>query len=228
MSENFDKAHALFAQEDFPTRKKRARAIMRELRKEFPTLETALLHRNPFELLIATILSAQSTDEQVNKATPALFASYPDAPSLAAAPASHVEELIHSTGFYKNKAKSIQACARKLVDEYNGVVPSSMETLTELPGVGRKTANVVLGNAFGIPGLPVDTHVIRLSNRLALTTSDKPEQIEHELCAMIPAKDWTDASHLLIFFGRKICNARKPKCDECRLEARCPSSRLRD
>ncbi len=223
MSDAFEQAKAYYKSERPAARTRRARAIVRTLLEEFPDPKCALIHRNPFELLISTILSAQSTDEQVNRATPALFAAYPDAPSLAAAPIEHVMELIRSTGFFNNKAKSITACAKELVIRFGGAVPPAMEELITLPGVGRKTANVVLGNAFDIPGLPVDTHVRRIANLLALTVSDNPEIIEQELCAMLPREQWTDASHVIIFHGRKTCIARRPKCAECPIAVKCPS-----
>jgi endonuclease III len=227
LSKQFPAARTYYERERPASRTRRARSIIKDLFTEFPDPACALLHTNPFELLISTILSAQSTDQQVNKVTPLLFKEYPSAEALAEAPMEHVMELIHSTGFYKNKAKSIINCSAELVQKYDAKVPTSMNELVALPGVGRKTANVVLGNAFGIPGLPVDTHVNRISNLLALTVSDKPEVIEKELCAMIPESNWTDASHLLILHGRKTCIARRPQCISCIIEHRCPSSTLK-
>ncbi|MAT38961.1 MAG: endonuclease III [Ectothiorhodospiraceae bacterium] len=226
MSEKFAASRKFYESESATARKRRARAVIKELYKEFPQPECALLHKNPFQLLIATILSAQSTDEQVNKITPKLFAEYPDAGSMSHAPMEHLIELIRTTGFFNNKAKNIKACASALIDDHGGKVPQDMDALTALPGVGRKTANVVLGNAFDIPGLPVDTHVKRIANLLALTDSEDPEKIEQQLCAMLPEEDWTDASHLLILHGRKTCIARRPQCEECRIERKCPGSRL--
>jgi len=181
------------------------------------------VHDSPLELLVATILSAQCTDVRVNMVTPKLYARYPTAAALAAAPLRDIERIIQSTGFFRNKARNIQACCRKLVAEHGGEVPRTMEELVELPGVGRKTANVVLGTAFGIAtGVVVDTHVMRLSRRLGLTTHKDPIKIERDLMEQLPKRQWIDFSHRLIHHGRRICAARKPLCEECPLETICP------
>lgn len=201
--------------------------ILRLLHAEHPDATCALDHRNALELLIATILSAQCTDERVNKVTPALFARYPDAQALADADREALEEMVRSTGFYRNKAKNIQAASRRIVAEYDGQVPDNMADLLTLPGVARKTANVVLGTAYHIAdGIVVDTHVRRLAQRLALTTHDDPEKIERDLVAITPQDEWIDLSHLLIFHGRRVCDARKPNCAGCVLRQLCPSSQV--
>jgi len=201
-------------------------AIVRLLRVEYPDATCALDHHNALQLLIATILSAQCTDERVNKVTPALFARYPDAQTLAGADREELEEIVRSTGFYRNKAKNIQEACRRIVAEYGGQVPDSMAELLTLPGVARKTANVVLGTAYHLAdGIVVDTHVKRLSQRLGLTTHDDPEKIERDLMAITLQDDWIDLSHLLIFHGRRICDARKPNCASCVIRPLCPSSR---
>ncbi len=202
----------------------RARETDARLRVEYPDAVCALNHRNPYELLVATILSAQCTDERVNMVTPALFAAYPTARDLAQADPARVEELIKSTGFYRNKTKSLLGMAAALVDRYQGEVPSAMKDLVTVPGVGRKTANVVRSVAMGLPGLPVDTHVGRLARRLALTTETDPVKVELELNAMIPAAARGDFGLRLILHGRAVCVARKPRCDECVLNDFCPSS----
>jgi len=204
-------------------RRKRIRTVLSILRNEFPQPSCALLHENPLQLLIATILSAQCTDARVNKVTPDLFAKYPDVGALASAPLSSLMEIIRSTGFFRNKAVNIHQCAQAIQKKHDGKIPRTMDELVALPGVGRKTANVVLGTAFGIPGLPVDTHVKRISNLLGFTDSENPEKIEQQLCAIIPKKDWIDASHLFILHGRKTCIARRPKCWQCTIQKRCPS-----
>lgn len=197
--------------------------VARRLRQAYPDARCALHFSNPLELLIATILSAQCTDKQVNIVTPELFKKYPTAAALAAAPLANIERIIQSTGFFRNKAKNIQACCRKLVDEYGGEVPQSLDVLVTLPGVGRKTANVVLGTAFGIPsGVVVDTHVARITQRLGLTSEKDPIKIERDLMAQLPKREWIDFSHEMIHHGRQICIARRPKCDECPLEPLCP------
>ena len=212
------------ARESKANRKKRTEEIIRRLRIEHPDAHCALDHRNAYELLVATILSAQCTDERVNQVTPALFAKHPDARSLAAEEQETLELLIKPTGFFRNKAKSLLGMARAVVERHGGEVPKTMEELHDLPGVGRKTANVVLGNAFGIDeGIVVDTHVRRVSQRLGLTKQDDPEKIEQELMELVPREDWTDFSHLLIFHGRRICEARKPKHDQCALCELCPT-----
>ena len=192
------------------------------LERTYPAAITALDFHSPLQLLIATILSAQCTDARVNRVTPHLFAKYPDAGSLAAAPQADLEEVIRSTGFYRNKAKAIRACTADIVAKFGGEVPRTMEELTSLHGVGRKTANVVLGNAFGIPGLVVDTHVTRVSNRLGFTRETDAVKIEHELMPIVPREKWTLFSHWLILHGRAICIARKPACSKCPLLPHCP------
>jgi endonuclease-3 len=203
-----------------------AREVLRRLKKAYPDATCALEHRTPFELLVATILSAQCTDVRVNMVTPALFATYPTARSLAEADQADVEELIRSTGFFRNKARNLIGMARALVERHGGEVPADMEALRVLPGVGRKTANVVLGNAFGMNvGVTVDTHVARLTKLLGLTRHTDPIKIERDLMDLVPRKDWTLVSHLLIWHGRQVCIARRPRCDECVLRHGCPSAR---
>jgi endonuclease-3 len=198
---------------------------MRILRKEFPRAVTALTHADPFQLLIATILSAQCTDERVNKVTPGLFARYPTPRDFVKADVHEIEAEIKSTGFFRMKAKNIQGCSQALVDRFGGKVPETLEELVTLPGVGRKTANVVLGQAFGIvSGVVVDTHVDRLSQRLGLTSQKTPEKIEQDLMVVFPKKEWIDVGSILILHGRKTCNARKPKCGVCSLNGLCPSA----
>jgi endonuclease-3 len=201
----------------------RAREVARRLAEAYPLARCALVHRNPFELLIATILSAQCTDERVNQVTRELFAKYPTPQALAAVPVPQLEKLIQSTGFYRNKARNIHACCQKLVQEHGGKVPADMDKLVQLPGVGRKTANVVLGTAFGIPsGIVVDTHVARIVRRLGLTRHKDPVKIEQDLMQQLPPQQWIDFSHRLIWHGRKVCKARRPLCDQCVLAAICP------
>jgi len=203
--------------------RQRVENIIKVLKNTYPDAKIPLTHRNPLELLIATILSAQCTDERVNKVTPELFKRYKTAKDLAAARQRDVEEIIRSTGFYKNKAKNIIACAKMIEEKYGGKVPSTMEELTSLPGVGRKTANVVLGGSFGVPGIVVDTHVKRLAGRLGLTKEKDPEKIEMDLMRIVPEEEWSRFSLLLIFHGRNVCMARRPKCRECRIAVYCPS-----
>jgi endonuclease III len=203
----------------------RIRPILAKLKTAYPEAAIPLKHRNPFELLVATILSAQCTDERVNQVTPALFKRYPDARALASATPSDLEALIRSTGFYHNKAKSLLGMSRLLADRFGGQVPRRMEDLLELPGVARKTANVVLGGAFGISvGVVVDTHVKRLAQRLGLTRQNEPEKIERELMELVPAAEWYSFSLRLIYHGRRVCKARKPNCAGCTLSALCPSA----
>jgi endonuclease-3 len=203
--------------------KKRARQIAALLNSEYPAAECALVHDTPFELLIATILSAQCTDERVNIVTKSLFAKYATPAALAAVPISRLEKLIQSTGFFRNKAKNIHACCLKLVEDHGGKVPAEMDKLVALPGVGRKTANVVLGTAFGIAtGVVVDTHVTRLSQRLGLTEQEDAVKIERDLIEQLPQEEWIDFSHRLIWHGRRVCKARKPLCGSCVLEKICP------
>lgn len=198
-------------------KKEKARRILDILEKEFPHPGTALKFSNPLELLIATILSAQCTDERVNMTTPALFKKYRSARAYAGARPGELEKAVSSINFYRNKTRSIQNCCRKIVKDFGEVVPSSVEELTTLPGVGRKTANIVLGNAFGKDALAVDTHVKRVSRRLGLATSDDPDEIEEELCGIIPRKRWTKTTHLFILHGRKTCKAKNPLCESCPL-----------
>jgi endonuclease-3 len=200
----------------------RVRAVIEQLQELYPDAKCALDFRSPLELLVATILSAQCTDERVNKVTPALFAAYPDAAALAAADAAALEKTIHSTGFFRNKAKSIREASADIVAKHGGQVPRTLEELTALRGVGRKTANVVLGNAYGIPGVVVDTHVTRLSHRLGLTNETDPVKIEFALMPLVPKERWTLFSHWLILHGRAVCNARKPLCSKCPLSPHCP------
>ena len=196
------------------------RRIIRTLAKQHPNADTELHYRNAFELLAATILSAQSTDERVNMVTPALFKRYPDARALAAAKTSDLEKLILSTGFFRQKAKSLIGMAQQLVDEHGGEVPADMDKLTEWAGVGRKTANVVLGHALGVPGLPVDRHVLRVSNRIGIADGDDPVKVEGQLCGALPADIWTLASDVQILHGRSICRP-KPLCPECSVRKDC-------
>ena len=204
-------------------RKNQARKVAELLKQEYPEAECALVHDSPFELLIATILSAQCTDERVNIVTKDLFAKYSTPAALAAVPMKQLEKLIQSTGFFRNKAKNIHGCCEKLVAEHGGEVPRNMEALVQLPGVGRKTANVVLGTAFRIAsGVVVDTHVTRLSQRLGLTECEDAVKIEQDLARQLPSEAWIDFSHRLIWHGRRVCKARKPLCGLCVLEKICP------
>lgn len=199
--------------------------IIRLLRLQYPDATCALNHKNAFELLVATILSAQCTDERVNKVTPALFTKYPTPLAFAEADRTELEEAVRSTGFYRNKAKNIQETARRLVQMYGSEVPANMDELLTLAGVARKTANVVLGTVYGIAdGVVVDTHVRRLSNRLGLTQHDDPEKIERDLMALLPRTEWIYFSHCLILHGRQVCDARKPNCAGCVLNKLCPSA----
>jgi len=209
-------------------RKQRVDAILPLLQRTYPQAKCSLTHRSPLELLVATILSAQCTDDRVNKVTPALFAKYPTARHFAHSKPETLERDIQSTGFFRNKAKNIRAMAAALLDHHNGEVPNTMEKLVALSGVGRKTANVVLGNAFGIDeGVVVDTHVSRLSLRLGLTRHTDPVKIELDLVQLVPKKDWTIWPHLLIQHGRAVCTARKPLCRQCPLNKLCPSADLK-
>lgn len=202
--------------------KTRADKIRKLLRKMYPEVRTQLFHQNPFELLVATILSAQCTDKQVNQVTPVLFKRLKTPADFAAVPQKTIEKLIRPTGFFHNKAKNIKKCAKVLLEKHSSEIPQTLEEMVELPGVGRKTANVVLGAAFGIPGIVVDTHVARISNRLGLTKNKNPVKIEFDLMKIIPRKDWNDFCLRLIFFGRATCTARKPKCQQCPLREVCP------
>jgi endonuclease-3 len=206
-------------------RRARAARIARALFRAHPDARCELDHRDPFELLVATILSAQSTDRVVNTVTPALFERLPDAKSLAAAEPELVERLVYKTGFYRQKAKTLRAMAAALALRHGGEVPRTLEELVRLPGVGRKTANVILGVCFDVPGIVVDTHVARLAGRMALSRESDPEKIERNLMALVPEKDWTRLSHALIFHGRRICAARAPACEACPLPPDCPYPR---
>jgi endonuclease III len=197
-----------------------ARRIFGALERHHPDADTELHYRTPFELLVATILSAQSTDVRVNQVTPALFARYPDARQLAAAEPEAIEPIIMSTGFFRQKSRSIVGMARALVEQHGGTVPADMEALVKLPGVGRKTANVVLGHALGVPGFPVDRHVLRVSNRLGLVHSGDPESVEAALCAYLPPERWTRGSDTLILHGRRICRPT-PLCERCNARKDC-------
>ena len=208
-------------------RKERAKKIFSILQKEIPDARCALEHRNPLELLVATVLSAQCTDKRVNEVTKHLFQKYKTAQEYARTNPNTFEKEIHSTGFYKNKTKSIIACTKKLVETRKGQVPRTMEELVRLPGIGRKTANVILGTAFGIPGIVVDTHVKRISQRLGLTAHTDPDKIERDLMELIPKKEWTQFSHTIIWHGRQTCVALKPKCPECKVNSLCPSSSMK-
>ena len=205
--------------------KAQASRVLRALIQLYPTVRCALDHRNPFELIVATVLSAQCTDERVNQVTPALFARYPDPATLAEADLADVETLIYPTGFFRAKAKNLVGLARALVDQHDGLVPSDLDALTKLPGVGRKTANVVLGVGFAIPsGVVVDTHVKRLAYRLGLTARTDPEKVEADLAAILPKAHWLAFSHRLIAHGRATCTALRPRCDACPLAPLCPKA----
>jgi len=200
--------------------------LIERLRAAYPNARTALHHRNAFELLIATILSAQCTDARVNMVTPVLFARYPDPTSMMRATQEELEGIIRSTGFYRNKSKAIRAASARIVEEFGGDVPRTMEELLRLPGVARKTANVVLGSAYGVAeGVVVDTHVYRLSRRLGLSRGKTAEEVERDLTRILPREEWIDFAHLLIFHGRQICQARSPKCPACPVSDLCPSAR---
>ena len=206
-----------------PAKKKQAAKVVRGLRRDYADAECALVHETPFQLLIATVLSAQCTDERVNIVTKELFAKYPTARDLAAVPLKKIEKLVQSTGFFRNKAKNIKALSGRLAEEFDGEVPRDLDILVNLPGVGRKTANVVLGTAFGIPtGVVVDTHVGRISKRLGLTSSTDAVKIERDLIELLPRKEWIDYSHRMIHHGRRVCKARKPLCEKCGFEKICP------
>jgi endonuclease-3 len=211
--------------EPLPKLKSRVRSMIRMLRKQYPHPSIALNYSNPLELLVAVILSAQCTDQRVNLVTAELFKKYKRASDYAQADPRELESDIRSTGFYRNKAKNIIACCKAIVEKHNGVVPNTMEELTALAGVGRKTANCVLGGAYGVAeGVVVDTHVSRLSSRLGLTAHDDAVKIEHDLMAVVPRRDWYDFGNLLIWHGRKVCQARRPQCPDCVLRRHCPSA----
>ncbi|MET3984267.1 endonuclease-3 [Streptomyces sp. PvR034] len=202
---------------------RRARRINRELAEVYPYAHPELDFRNPFELLVATVLSAQTTDLRVNQTTPALFAAYPTPEDMAAAVPEELEQIIRPTGFFRAKAKSLLGLSAALRDRFDGEVPGRIEDLVTLPGVGRKTANVVLGNAFGVPGITVDTHFGRLVRRWKLTEQEDPEKVEAEICAIFPKSEWTMLSHRVVFHGRRICHSRKPACGACPIAPLCPA-----
>lgn len=206
----------------------RADAITRVIARLYPEVECPLTHRSTFELLIAVILSAQCTDAAVNRVTPELFGRFPDAQTLSQADTSEIEPFIRTLGLFRAKAKSLQRCSRQLVEEFNGEVPNTMAELTRLAGVGRKTANVMLGHAFGTPGIAVDTHCKRLARRLGLTRHQDPTKIEQDLSKLLPPSEWTGFSHRLIIHGRRVCFARKPACQKCAISRFCPSSTAAD
>lgn len=215
------------ARESAAAARARTAEILSRLDGEYPEARCALTHSSPYQLLVATILSAQCTDARVNQVTPALFARYPDATALARASLADLEQRIRSTGFYRNKARSLAGLGRALVERHGGEVPATMAELVALPGVGRKTANVVLGNAFGRnEGVVVDTHVARLSRRLGLSRQETPEKIERDLIARVPREAWALWAHLLIFHGRQVCAARRPRCGRCLLADLCPSANV--
>jgi len=206
-----------------PDLKKSARDTYRILSKTYPNVRCELDFANPLQLLVATVLSAQCTDKRVNLVTPALFKKYRSSADFARADLADIEELIRSAGFFRTKARSIKGLAMKIEREFGGEVPNTLEELITLPGVGRKTANVVLGHAFGIPGITVDTHFGRLSRRFGWTTSEDPVKVEHEVGALIPQREWTNLSQRMIWHGRRICHSRKPACGACPLAKTCPS-----
>ncbi|HEX4699606.1 MAG TPA: endonuclease III [Actinomycetes bacterium] len=212
-----------FADESPVALTRRARKMDRILAETYPDARTELDFSTPLELVVATILSAQSTDVGVNRVTPALFARYPKAADYAAADRAELEEMVHSTGFFRAKTNSLIGLGQALVERYGGEVPGRLEDLVTLPGIGRKTANVVLGNAFGVPGITVDTHVGRLARRFGWTAQTDPVKVEHAVGALFPKRDWTMLSHHLIFHGRRVCHARTPACGACPLARLCPS-----
>lgn len=201
----------------------RARRMSRTLAVAYPEAYCELTFETPFQLTVATVLSAQCTDVRVNQVTPVLFGEYPDAHAMAQAPVVALENIIRPTGFFRAKAANISALSQQLVERYDGVVPSTLEELIALPGVGRKTANVVLGNAFGVPGLTIDTHFGRLARRWLWTTEEDPLKVERDIMQLIPRAEWTDLSHRIIFHGRRVCHSRKPACGACFLAVDCPS-----
>ncbi|MCF8110975.1 MAG: endonuclease III [Desulfobacteraceae bacterium] len=207
------------------TQNTRTREILKILRARYPDVKTQLRHKTPFQLLVATILSAQCTDRQVNAATEKLFRHFKTPEDFSGADTAALENLIKSTGFYRNKAANIKNCARQIVERFDGQVPDNLEDLVSLAGVGRKTANIVLGAVFGIPGMVVDTHVARISVRLGLTGNKDPEKIEKDLMKIITEEDWNDFSLRLIFFGRQICRAKNPDCENCFLSHLCPAKK---
>jgi len=208
--------------ETLEARKKRVRAIIRRLKKAYPDAACALEFSTPWELLVATVLSAQCTDKLVNRVTPDLFKKYPSVRAFATANPGEIERAVRSTGFYRNKTKNIIGAAKAVLERFGGKVPANMDDLISVPGVGRKTANVILGNAFGIPGIAVDTHMIRVNRLLGLTRHADPVKIEFDLMALVPKKDWALFSHLIIHHGRARCFARHPDCEHCEIKPLCP------
>jgi len=209
--------------ESLKSKRERAQIVLEQLRVDFPEAKTELSHRSPFELLISTILSAQATDISVNAATPALFATYPNAAAMAQATPADIEPYIKTIGLYRKKAKNCVATSQKLVADFDGDVPNDFDALVTLPGVGRKTANVVLASAFGRPAIAVDTHVGRLARRLKFSNHDNPDKVEADLEKLFPEEDWIFTHHALILHGRRVCHARKPNCEACSVSALCPS-----
>lgn len=210
------------AKESLTDQRARMKEILRILDREYPEAECSLSYQSPFQLLIATILSAQCTDERVNMTTPALFEKYPTPEKMAKAPLKDLEKLVQPTGFFRSKAKSLQETSRALLEKHGGEIPRDLHELVKLRGVGRKTANVVLGVAYGVPGLVVDTHVGRVSRRMAFTRHLDPVKVEHEMMEIVPRERWTDYAHLLINHGRSICTARKAHCESCPISHLCP------
>ena len=206
-----------------PEKKVRAKVIYRQLSKSYPNVRCELDYKNAFQLLVATVLSAQCTDKRVNQTTPALFKKYPNPQKMAKADLRDIQKLVKSTGFFRAKAKNIKGLSNTIVEQFDGNVPSKLEDLITLPGVGRKTANVVLGHAFGIPGITVDTHFGRLSRRFGWSKQDNPVKIEFEVGELIPEKEWTNLSQRMIWHGRRVCHSRKPACGACALAKLCPS-----
>ena len=206
-----------------PEKKVRAKAIYRQLTKNYPNVRCELDYNSAFQLLVATVLSAQCTDKRVNQTTPALFKKYPNPKKMAKADLKDIQRLVKSTGFFRAKAKSIKGLSNKIMEEFDGKVPSNLEDLITLPGVGRKTANVVLGHAFGIPGITVDTHFGRLSRRFGWSKQNNPVKVELEVGKLIPEKEWTNLSQRMIWHGRRVCHSRKPACGACALAKLCPS-----
>jgi len=209
--------------ESLPDKKVRAKLIYRQLSKNYPNVRCELDYKNAFQLLVATVLSAQCTDKRVNQTTPALFKKYPNPQKMAKADLRDIQKLVKSTGFFRAKAKNIKGLSNKIMEDFDGKVPSNLEDLITLPGVGRKTANVVLGHAFGIPGITVDTHFGRLSRRFGLSKQSNPVKVEFEVGELIPEKEWTNLSQRMIWHGRRVCHSRKPACGACALAKLCPS-----
>jgi endonuclease-3 len=209
--------------ESLPKKMVRARVIYRQLSKSYPNVRCELDYKNAFQLVVATVLSAQCTDKRVNQTTPALFKKYPNPQKMANADLRDIQKLVKSTGFFRAKAKNIKGLSNKIMEEFDGKVPSNLEDLITLPGVGRKTANVVLGHAFGIPGITVDTHFGRLSRRFGWSKQSNPVKVEFEVGELIPEKEWTNLSQRMIWHGRRVCHSRKPACGACALAKLCPS-----